>query len=167
MRPNYFGLQFDMKKNEDIPCISRKISLKHRPINKLATDKLDMFQCPSLKYVNLFTDEPVFLLVKFFITSSHKPQSFLLYIQEDSILPIYPHKFFTGVHFSKLHRIRDSIIYDEMQDERDAGKMGLLRTEKMASKMISEIVEIKTFSNGKKDEFLAILLIQLLHTLIF
>lgn len=150
LRLNYFGLQFDMTRKEDIPCNLYKISLKHRPIHELATDELEMFQCPRLKYIDLATDEPVFLLIKFFISSTNKPQSFFLHIQENPNRPIYPHKFASEVIFSKLHLMRDNLTINEKPDQLEAGEMSLFSSAKLAQKRVSEFFEITKFSNGKQ-----------------
>lgn len=157
LRLNYFGLQFDDEENAQMSCDRRKISLRHHSTDKLATDEVPMYQCPQLKYISLTTDEPIFLLVKHFISSSHEPDTFVLYIQQDAVEEhqIYPYKF---ANFSPMMLHPTSII-DEKEDQSTAGEMSFYGDARVAKNQISEFIEIIKLPNGKRVNFNGICLI--------
>lgn len=132
-------------------CVRRKISLRHHSTDKLATDEVPMYQCPQLKYISLTSDEPIFLLVKHFISSSHEPDTFVLYIQQDAVEEhqIYPYKF---GNFSPL-MLQPTNIKDEKEDQSTAGEMTFFEDARAAKNQISKFIEIIKLTNGKRVNF--------------
>lgn len=147
IRLNYFGLEFQKHDEDTMNIIERDISLQWLSHDLLPTGTLPMFQCPMLQYIDLETGEPTALLIKYFISGAHLRDSFVLYLQEGSDLPIYPHKFASAVKFAEFDELRGNYDLVEQEDKANEEKMTVH----------SEIPEIEVrlteFMDSKKSKY--------------
>lgn len=148
LRLNYFGMQFVPSYDYEMNTSQQKISLKHLNPNELKTDTLTVFQCPELQYIDLETAEFTKLTIKYFISGTHLPYSFLLYLQEGPNLEIYPHKFASEVNLNDFDELRPTYDLSQLQESIDLGKMTFYYNIPGEEKQLKEFIGIRESQYG-------------------